>query len=116
VHVVVGQGPLGLVRRGALAALKAEYEARYKHSGKVRQAHGMPPTVVPFVGLFAPCMLSLPIIGPVVGSSHWRGYPCGEVQGVHVVVGQGPLGSVRRGALAALKAEYEARYKHSGKV
>jgi hypothetical protein len=40
----------------------------------------------------------------------------GEVQGVHVVVGQGPLGSVRRGALAALKTEYEARYKHSGKV
>jgi hypothetical protein len=40
----------------------------------------------------------------------------GEVQRVHQVVGQGPLGSVRREALAALRAEYEAQHRHSGKV
>jgi hypothetical protein len=39
-----------------------------------------------------------------------------EVQGVHQVLSQGPLGGMRREALAGLRAEFEQQHKHGGKV
>jgi hypothetical protein len=39
-----------------------------------------------------------------------------ELQHVHAVVGQGPVGQTRRGALAELRASYEREFKYTGKT
>jgi hypothetical protein len=39
-----------------------------------------------------------------------------ELQHVHAVVGQGPLGAARRAALAELRGSYEREFKYTGKT